>query len=270
MGSFTPVSEKVKPPYYFVPDAAHPKKPTNPCNKGGTSESKIASSLGLDNDGNGLFDGEDDACLAPVTLTSPIGGEAFASGSNQTISWTAAADAVQFKLSLSTDNGATFTPLHSGFVPGPSFDWTVPTPPGNKKKCLIKIGAYDASDNRLGADNSDATFTIEVVTLTSPNGGGTPLVSGDPLTVTWSIFETKQPITKVKLFFTKNGGRTWTLLKTLTDAFPPGDYSDATLTVPSVPVEKTRCKVKVVLIGGGVARGNDVSDDFFTVQPALP
>jgi len=267
MGSFTPVGENVKPPYYFAPDAAHPGKPTDPCNKGGTTESKIASSLGLDNDGNGLFDGDDPACAGPVTLTSPNGGEAFPSGSPQTIDWTAAADAVQFKLSLSTDNGTTWTPLHSGFVPGPSFDWTVPTPPGNKKKCLIKIKAYDASNNRLGTDNSDATFAIEVAKLTSPNGGGTALISGDPLTVTWSIFETVKPITKVKLFFTKNGGTTWTLLTTLTGTYPPGDYSDATLTVPSVPVTKTKCKVKVVLIGGGATRGNDVSDTFFTIEP---
>ena len=266
-GSFTPVAEKVKPPYYFTPDSAHPGKPTNPCNKGGTTESKIGSSLGLDNDGNGLFDGDDAACAAPVTLTSPNGAEALTSGSTHTILWTAAADAVNFKLSFSVDNGVTWTPITLDFVTGTSLNWTVPTPAANKKQCFVKITGFDASNKKLGADTSNAPFAIEVVRLTSPNGGGAPLISGDPLTVTWSIYETVKPITKVKLLFTKNGGTTWSTLATLpAGTYPPGDYTQP-VTVPSVTGSKTKCKVKVVLMNAaGVAKGSDVSDNNFTVQ----
>jgi len=265
-GSFIPVAEKVKPPYYFTPDTAHPNKPTNPCNKGGSTESKIGSSFGLDNDGNGLFDGDDSGCAGPVTLASPNGGEPLLSGSIHTIVWTAAAEAVNFKLSFSIDNGVTWTPIHTGFVTGTSLDWLVPAPAGNKKKCLVKITGFDALNKKLGADTSNAPFTIEVVRLTSPNGGGIPIISGDPLTVTWSIYDTIQPITKVKLLFTKNGGATWSSLATLpTGTYPPGDYTQP-VTVPSVTGSKTKCKVKVVLIAGTVTRGNDVSDAFFTVQ----
>jgi hypothetical protein len=57
----TPPTENVRPPYYFRPDAAHPNKPTNPCNANG-SESAVAPTDGLDNDGNLLFDAADPAC----------------------------------------------------------------------------------------------------------------------------------------------------------------------------------------------------------------
>jgi hypothetical protein len=271
-GSFIPVAENVRPPYYFTPDTAHPKKSTNPCNKGGNTESKIASGLGLDNDGNGLFDGDDSACAGPapkVTLDSPNGGEALTAGSIQTILWTAVAEAVNFKLSFSIDNGITWAPVIAGnpYVTGISYDWRIPAPPGNKKKSLVKITAYDATNKKLGTDRSDAPFAIEVVRLTSPNGGEA-LTAGAQVNITWSIFETTQPITKVTLLFTKNGGLTWSLIANLTAGpYSPGDHSQP-WTVPSVAAPKTKCRVKVVLKdAAGVTRGNDVSDASFTISP---
>jgi hypothetical protein len=69
----TPPAENVKPPYYFRPDATHPHKPTNPCNANG-SESAVAPTFGLDNDGNLLTDAEDPACAlgdnTPPTVTA--------------------------------------------------------------------------------------------------------------------------------------------------------------------------------------------------------
>ena len=60
-GSYTPAAENVPPPYYFTPDSAHPNKPTNSCNQSG-KENFAGSAQGLDNDGNGLYDGNDPAC----------------------------------------------------------------------------------------------------------------------------------------------------------------------------------------------------------------
>jgi hypothetical protein len=59
--TFAVVGESVKPPYYFTPDTAHPAKPTDPCNVNG-SESAVAPPLGLDNDGNNLYDAGDPNC----------------------------------------------------------------------------------------------------------------------------------------------------------------------------------------------------------------
>lgn len=63
--TYTPASESVKPPYYFSPDAAHPNKPTDPCNGNG-SESAIAPPLGLDNDGDLVYDAADADCKVGV------------------------------------------------------------------------------------------------------------------------------------------------------------------------------------------------------------
>lgn len=60
-GNYTPVAENVSPPYYFTPDTAHPNKPTNSCNQSG-KENFAGLAQGLDNDGNGLYDGNDPAC----------------------------------------------------------------------------------------------------------------------------------------------------------------------------------------------------------------
>ncbi|MGD0947538.1 MAG: hypothetical protein ABSA52_08915 [Candidatus Binatia bacterium] len=61
--NYLPVGENIPPFNYFTPDAAHPNKPTDPCNANG-SESKFGP-VGLDNDGNGLYDLADPACQAP-------------------------------------------------------------------------------------------------------------------------------------------------------------------------------------------------------------
>lgn len=63
--TFTTVGEDVMPPYYATPDAAHPNKPTNPCNPNG-EEDFAGTTIGLDNDGDNLFDQNDTDCQASV------------------------------------------------------------------------------------------------------------------------------------------------------------------------------------------------------------
>jgi hypothetical protein len=138
-----------------------------------------------------------------------------------------------------------------------------PTPKKNKTKCLVKVIGYDASGNKVGTDSSDATFTIEVLALASPNGGEI-LTSGSPHTITWTTRGTKKPVAKAVLKYTKNGGTTWTKIT------PPltGDPGTHSWTVPTVPGVKDKCKVKVILkdaSGRTVAR--DTSDGYFTIQP---
>jgi cytochrome c553 len=71
----TPVGEKIKPPYYANPGTNHPKMPTDPCNPTPAfNENFAASTLGLDNDGNGSFDAADPSC----SVASATPGEAGA------------------------------------------------------------------------------------------------------------------------------------------------------------------------------------------------
>jgi hypothetical protein len=70
------VDESFLPPYYADPagsDSAHPNIPSDPCNPGGVGEDYAGSTLGLDNDGNGVYDDSDDACAAatPTPTATP-------------------------------------------------------------------------------------------------------------------------------------------------------------------------------------------------------
>jgi hypothetical protein len=213
-----------------------------------------------------------------VTVVTPNGGELLHAGEDATIEWRACSDAVKFDLKFSLDNGLNWyfiddetTPwvIEGKGVTGTSFPTTVlPPDTGNKTTCLIKVIAYNGAGKQIGSDTSDKPFTIEVVKLTYPDGGPPPLKQGDSINITWTAYDTIEPITKVQLFYTKDGGVTYSLIRTLSGSFSPGPYSQS-WTIPSVgTTPKTKCKVKVVLKDQkGVIRGSDVSDNYFTIEP---
>jgi len=71
--NYTPVGENVLPEYYANPGIGHPSMPTDPCNADG-SEDFAGAPIGIDNDGDGLFDGDDGDCGttdAPVVREFP-------------------------------------------------------------------------------------------------------------------------------------------------------------------------------------------------------
>jgi len=198
-----------------------------------------------------------------INVTAPNGGELIPSGSIYTMEWEAPLDAVSFRLKYSMNNGETWKEIRSG-ITDTSYDWPIPTPPKNMKKCLVKVIGYDDSDVKVGADKSDAPFTIEVLKVAFPNGGET-LISDVQYTITWGTNATKNPVETVKLKYTKNGGTTWLPIYTLTGE-NPGTYD---WTVPVVPKTKSKCKVKVVLKDAkGNTVGSDTSDSSFTIEPA--
>ena len=212
-----------------------------------------------------------------ITLLSPNGPEVFHPGDTTTIEWNACDAAASFDVMFSMDNGTTWKNVEDGNTPvviemEESAGTVLPVkilPPstGNKTKCLLKVVAYNDRDVKIGEDKSDAPFAVEVVKLDSPDGG-VPLRVGDETSITWTMYETAQPITKILLYFTKDEGTAWKLFGTLTGIFSPGPDSHP-WTVPSVGTKaKTKCKVKVVLKDEkGVTRGQDVSDAFFTIEP---
>ncbi len=125
-------------------------------------------------DGNNVSeDGCSATCQLEVVVTNPNGGEVIPSGSNSAIKWTALSDVKKFDLKYSM-NATAPTPTWQNIalgVTGSSYNWTVPKPLVNKKNCLVKVTGYDASNVLVDDDTSNATFTIEVVKVTSPNGG---------------------------------------------------------------------------------------------------
>ena len=206
-----------------------------------------------------------------VSVISPDGGEPIPSGLPYTIRWTGPSRAVKYKVKYSIDNGLTWNKAHQEpYVTGTTLNWDVPAPPGNKRKCLVEAIGFDASGKAISRDQSDAPFTIEVLKLTSPNGGETP-TQGDPLNIEWTSHETQGQVAKVKLSYTVNGGRTWLQIVTLKDAtyWVPGSHSYG-WQAPEVPITKTNCKVQLELIdGAGNVLGRDQSDNPFQIEPIL-
>ncbi len=204
-----------------------------------------------------------------VTVISPNDGEIISSGSTYTIQWGAPSQATKFKLKYSLDNRTTWKLITPDFVPGSSYDWTVPIPKNNKRKCFVKVIGFDSEGKKVGADRSDAPFMIEVVRLTAPDEGD--FVPGDSPPIIWTTNKTKSDVAQVKLSYTKNGGTTWLPIATLTDpaSIAEGSHTYETWTVPAVASPKTKCKVKVILKdASGKTVGKDVSDGYFTIQPA--
>jgi hypothetical protein len=194
-----------------------------------------------------------------ITLLLPNGGEVLPSGGRYAICWEAPSNAVKFDLSYSTNNGITWNYIKSVIGLHRTHWEEVPVITANKKKCRVRVTGYDSNSALVGANISDKPFTIEVVRVTSPNGGET-LTSGNTETIQWTTNKTIRPLAKTVLKYTTDG-TTWKVMKRLS-----GDPEIYSWTVPDV--SSTKCKVKVILKdAGGANVGTDTSDKFFTIQP---
>ena len=198
----------------------------------------------------------------PVQVFQPNGGEILHPSDHYWIQWSAASEAVSFTLSYSLNDGKTWNTIEEN-VTEDQYHWTVPTPPGNRRKCLVRVVGYDTSGEKLQSDKSDEFFAIEVVKLLSPDEIGETLYSGETYPISWEIYETKNPVAQVELFYTKDGGASWEPIKSLNGS--PENYN---WLVPTVRSAKSESKVKVVLKDAdGKTVGADSSDNLFTIQP---
>jgi hypothetical protein len=101
-----------------------------------------------------------------VTVTSPNGGDVWASGSTHTITWNgngSSSNMSYYKIALSTDGGVTFpndlTPSGIFDPSARSFSWSISSSL-NTTQARIRVRALDANGNILAFDASDADFTI--------------------------------------------------------------------------------------------------------------
>ncbi len=191
-----------------------------------------------------------------VTVLSPNGGEVLPSGGTHVIRWGAPPAAVRFAIYYSRTSGSLWS-LITGAATGTSYTWTLPAPPANQKKCLVRVIAFDASGTKVGTDVSDAPFTIEVVRLVTPNGGES-LRAYDRHTITWHTNATAYRVGLTILSYSVNGGRTWKRIARVSGN--PGQYS---WRVPRLWFASSKCQVRVALQSG--ALGSDASDGTFAI-----
>jgi filamentous hemagglutinin family protein len=105
-----------------------------------------------------------------VALTSPTGGESWAIGSVQAVTWSASDDVgvTSIDLACSTDGGATFpTVIASGLANSGSYAWTVSALPSNTAR--VRVTAHDAAGH-VAADSSHANFSVTGWTITATAG----------------------------------------------------------------------------------------------------
>ena len=216
------------------------------------------------NVGNDLSDAP--FTIAVMNVTAPNGGEVLASGGAYAVNWetNGTQNPVAYvKIFCSIDNGQTWKLMGTESATLGVSSCQFPKTKKNENDCRVKVEAYDAADKKVAKDKSDAPFTIEVITITSPNGGEI-LTSGTIHNISWDIYETKKEIFKFLLKYTKNGGRTWEKITTI-----KGDDPGAYLwTVPTVSKAKNKCKVKIQLKDiKGKSLGADSSDGYFRIEP---
>jgi hypothetical protein len=96
---------------------------------------------------------------------------------------------------------------------------------------------------KVGSNRSAAPFTIEVVKLTASNGRET-LFPGQMQPVSWETHGTNGAVAEVRMYDTKDGETTWSLIAIVPAS--PGRYDDWTVSL--VSRTRRKCKVKVVLI----------------------
>jgi hypothetical protein len=197
-----------------------------------------------------------------VTVLSPNGGEIIPCGSSYPIRWEAPPQALKFKLYYTTNRGGTWKRITEDYVTEKTYSWPVPVHGNTRKDCLIKVIGYDNAGKVTGQDQSNKTFTIQVVKLTSPNGGQT-LWSGGTHTISWLTYGTIRPVVGTRLSYSRDGGNTWKLIASLDDP------SQATYTWTLPSFETTRSiLVRVILKDGdGNTVGSDRSDNTLSVQP---
>ncbi len=92
---------------------------------------------------------------ASITVTSPNGGETWASGSIHNITWTSTGTVGNVKIEYSSNNNSSWSTITSSTANDGTHSWTVPNV--SSTQCLVRI--REASDGSP-SDTSDAVFSI--------------------------------------------------------------------------------------------------------------
>jgi hypothetical protein len=120
-----------------------------------------------------------------LTLTSPDGGESWAVGSTQPITWSSTD--LSGNVTLELFKGGVLNSILTASTPNDgSFDWTIPSGQESGSDYTVRVRSVDVP---ALTDESTASFTLTAdspsITVTSPNGGES-FTTGTVQTITWT------------------------------------------------------------------------------------
>jgi pimeloyl-ACP methyl ester carboxylesterase len=198
-----------------------------------------------------------------ITVTTPNGGEEWAAGSIQEITWSATDDhgvaGVDLYYSTSGLDGP-FTPIALGQPNDGNYSWTVPENPTTN--AYIRAVAFDTDGNN-SQDDSDSNFTITSldlqapqITLLAPNGGE-EWVAGSVQTITWSATD-NVGVTAIDLEYSLDGGTTRSTIAT-------GEENDGLFSWSVPNFISDNAIVSAVAYDAAGNSGQDVSDAAFSI-----
>ncbi len=205
-----------------------------------------------------------------IKITSPMGGETWAAGSLNQITFKAFGPK-SLTFEYSTDNRVTWTKIADKVdittlkvisaatenIPEYSLGWTLPNLAAKSDLCFVRI--TDTDDVSV-IDRSNTAFTISpnvTLTLTRPVGGET-VFAGTKSVVKWTASAT---VASIDISYSTDSGVSWT---TAASGVKASDGSYA-WTVPNL--SSTTCRVKVV---DSVTKAASASTrDFIIKKPSI-
>jgi fibronectin type 3 domain-containing protein len=141
-----------------------------------------------------------------IKVTSPNGGETWATGSSKTVLWTSTGTTAFVNIELSLNSGQDYTVPIAASQPN-SGSYNIPSV-GNWNTTHARIRVYNSFDNSI-IDESDADFTIETtqspIEVIAPNGGEV-WPKGTVQNITWNA---DAGILFVKIMLSQDSGATY-------------------------------------------------------------
>ncbi len=190
---------------------------------------------------------------ASITVTSPNGGESWATGSTHDITWTSTGD---------VGSNVKIEILKAGIV-----YWTIANTP-NDGSCSRSFSDAGGTDYRVRissltnpsiTDSSNGYFTIMGITVTSPNGGES-WVQGSQHDITWTSYGV---IGYVKIDLERNGLNSQTLVTNI-----PANSGTFQWTIPTTLATGPDNRYRIRVSSTTNAAITDFSNSHFTIAPS--
>lgn len=203
-----------------------------------------------------------------IRVSAPNGGEAWPTGTTQTIRWTYEGSPGAYVRIDLLKGGLLYSTLSSSAPIGSngsgSFSWTIPSTQAPASDYQVQV---TSTVNGSLTDRSDGYFSITAqpapetpaIRVVYPNGGET-LMMGTTVTIRWA-FSGAEPGENVRIDLLRNG----LLYRTIASSVPIGSGGNGSYdwTVPATLEPWKKYKVRVTIISSGV---RDSSDQFFTIS----